>query len=154
MYTIHLNFFRFLQAEKLLASMVTCPNIFRMTMNTIMYFFLKYYLYSGIMPNCCIFLSLTEKLYDRCIGMYCTIVCKEKVNSLHSIRHVYFRHHLTTNTNEFHLPFSSVDCFLCGHCFGDFQNQFIIQYISPFVKIKNWNFCKNFTQTIHHEALF
>ena len=32
-------------------------------------------LYSGIMPNCCIFLSLTEKLYDRCIGMYCTIVC-------------------------------------------------------------------------------
>ena len=64
------------------------------------------------------------------------------------------RHHLTMNTNKFHLPFSSVDCFLCWHCFGEVQNQFRIQIISPFVKFKNWNFSKNFTQTIHHEAFF
>ena len=67
---------------------------------------------------------------------------------------LFTRHHLTTNTNKFHLPFSSVYCFLYGYCFGKVQNQFRIQYISPFLKIKNWNFCKNFTQTIHLVAFF
>ena len=63
------------------------------------------------------------------------------------------RHHLTSNTKRFHLPLSSVESFLCGHCFGEIQNQFRIQYFSPYVKIKSWEFCKYFTQTIHHEAI-
>ena len=56
-------------------------------------------------------------------------------------RHIRIRHHLTSSTKQFNLPFLSVEPFLCGHCFGELQNQFRIQYFSPFVIVKSLEFC-------------
>ena len=60
------------------------------------------------------------------------------------------RHHLTSDMKQFYLPLLSVEHFLCGHCCCEVQNQFRIQYFSPFVMIKICEFtefCKYFTQT-------
>ena len=67
---------------------------------------------------------------------------------------ILIRHHLSLYTKQFHLPLFFVDSVVCGHSFGKVQNQFRIQYFSPFVIIKNWEFWKYFTQTIQHEAVY